>query len=272
MNMQVTRFRPAGIRPLELWSLPFEGGALWQAIGAAKLDARRTAGEHDVSIAAEFAQVLRKAMTVIEAHAGHADRVVFAGGITGLAGFAQEVGKAAVLPGAGFGPGAAAEDEEVVVDVGQTAIKVTRRTPTSSLVTALARDITRLPIITDESKLTRTEARELGDQAIAFAANALARGFETRAPSIVLGLPVTLDDDLSPGGCTYAGWRGRKDLVSAIATRASEIAGTTPARLRVMNDAELAALAARKAGLCGPGRTLVVTLGFGPGGAMVEQA
>lgn len=270
--ISIARFRPPGIRPVELWDLPFEDGKFWQHVGAFALDERRTAGEPDPSIAASFATKLRAALPVIQARSGRFEHIVVAGGITGLGGFAQEAGFARILPGAGFGPGTAGDPDEVVIDVGQTAIKVCQRNPKGSLVTALARDVTRLPIITDESKLTRTEAREQGLAAAEFAAGALARGLATKMPRVLMAIPVEIDDKLQPGGCTYAGWKGDGELVSRIVRRAVEISGETPKAVRVLNDAELAAIAARKAGLCGPGRTLVVTLGFGPGGAVVEDA
>ncbi|MCL4732102.1 MAG: hypothetical protein KJ044_16920, partial [Planctomycetes bacterium] len=146
-----------------------------------------------------------------------------------------------------------------------------QRGPTSSLITALARDVTRLPVVLDESRLTRTEAREQGLAASEFAALALARGLATGAPRVLLGLPVEVDDELVPGPCTYAGWGGDRELVRRIVGRATELSGAAPATVRVLNDAELAALAARKAGLCGPGRTVVITLGFGAAGAIVED-
>ncbi len=268
----IARYRPPGIRPIELWDLPFEGGKFWQHVGAFALDERRTAGEADLSIAASFAAKLRACLPTIQARSGRFEHIVVAGGITGLGGFAQEAGFARILPGAGFGPGTAGDPDEVVVDIGQTAIKVCQRGPGHSLVTALARDVTRLPITTDESKLTRTEARDLGAAAAEFAAGALARGLGTKAARVLMAFPVEIDDGLKPGGCTYAGWKGDTELVGRIVGRAVELSGEKPTSVRVLNDAELAAVAARKAGLCGPGRTLVVTLGFGPGGAVVEDA
>jgi hypothetical protein len=263
----VARYRPSGIRSVALRDLPHQDGKFWQQVGAWALDQRRTAGEPDPSIAADFAAQLRAALPAIGQRAGRFEHVVLAGGITGLGGFAQEAGFARILPGAGFGPGTAGEPDEVVVDVGQTAIKVCRRDPTSSLITALARDITRLPVVLDESRLTRTEARDQGQAAAEFAALALATG----APRVLLALPVEVDDELVPGSCTYAGWGGDRELVGRIVARATELSGAAPATVRVLNDAELAALAARKAGLCGPGRTIVITLGFGAAGAIVED-
>ncbi|MBX3473040.1 MAG: hypothetical protein KF754_01500 [Planctomycetes bacterium] len=268
----IVRYRPKGIRPVALWDMPFEQGKFWQHVGAWALDQRRTAGEPDPSIAASFSAKLRAALPEMQKLGGRFDHLVLAGGITGLGGFMHEAGFARILPGAGFGPGTAGEDDEVVIDIGQTAVKVCRRGPGHSLVTALARDITKLPIITEEGRLTATEAREAGAAAVEFAAGALARGLATDAARVLMAMPVSIDDELVPGGCTYAGWKGDRQLVPRIVARASEIAGKAPQLVRVLNDAELAALAARKAGLCGPGRTLVVTLGFGPCGALVEDA
>jgi len=102
-------------------------------------------------------------------------------------------------------------------------------------------------------------------------------------PEVVLALPCGLGADLKPGPCTYAGWRDRADLVSRIARTAireasrgrMEIPAASAPSIgwRVLNDAELAGFAAlaemERLGL--EGKALVLTLGFGPGAAIVAR-
>jgi predicted NBD/HSP70 family sugar kinase len=86
--------------------------------------------------------------------------------------------------------------------------------------------------------------------------------------ALCLGLPCALDDALAPGACTY-GWESRASLVSDILAAS----GLNPPRatVRVLNDAELTAEAARRDGRVTGARVLCLTLGFGPGGALLER-
>jgi hypothetical protein len=263
----IERFRAPGITPAEVWDLPLNGRAFWQHVGSTRLAALREAGRSEPAIAVEFVQAITQALPLIAARLGAFDRVVLAGGLTLLGGFG--VAGAAVLPGGVFcAAGAADSGAELVVDIGQTAHKLALGAQRVSI----PRDLQRCPLVTVEhhANLSPQRRAELGVAACEFAAQSIARGLQLgEANSLWLALPVALDDALLPGDCTYPGWEGDAGLVRSMLARAFELAGRAPARVNVANDAELAALAARKAGLCS-GRTLVLTLGFGPGAAVVE--
>jgi hypothetical protein len=133
--------------------------------------------------------------------------------------------------------------EGAVVDVGQTSIKVSWRGGRRRF----ERDWARLPfgpgLAADRVPEQRARLRE-------FIASAL-----PPAGRIVLALPAELDDRGVPGPCSYLGMDGDMELVR------------TDAEVLLLNDAELAAVSARPESR---GRTLVLTIGFGLGGAVIE--
>ncbi len=82
---------------------------------------------------------------------------------------------------------------------------------------------------------------------------------------IVLALPSEIDDALVCAGSTYPGMAGDGTLVADVLGAAGF--ARTPAL--VLNDAELAAVAARE--LVAPGaRALVLTVGFAVGAAVLD--
>ncbi|MFP2905247.1 ROK family protein [Pyxidicoccus sp. 3LFB2] len=89
--------------------------------------------------------------------------------------------------------------------------------------------------------------------------------------ALCLALPCPLDGTLIPGGCTY-GWEGHASLVDDL-LHASGLTGPEGGgTVLVLNDAELAAEAARwDARLADHRRVLCLTLGFGPGGALLVR-
>lgn len=263
----IERFRAPGITPAEVWDLHLNDRAFWQHVGSTRLAELREAGRSESAIAAEFAQVISGALPLIAERLGAFQRVVLAGGLTLLGGLSVQ--GAAVLPSGEFcAAGAADSDAELVADIGQTAHKLALGPQRVSI----PRDLRRCPLVTVEhhADLSPQSIAELGDAACEFAAQSIARGLQLgEAHTLWLALPVALNDALLPGDCTYPGWEGDAGLVRRMLARACELAGRAPERVKVANDAELAALAARKAGLCA-GRTLVLTLGFGPGAAVVD--
>lgn len=263
----IERFRAPGITPAEVWDLHLNDRAFWQHVGSTRLAELREASRSEPDIAVEFAKAVRRALPLIAARLGTFDRVVLAGGLTLLEGFSVE--GAGLLPGGPFcAAGAAYSGAELVVDIGQTAHKLALGAQRVSV----PRDLVRCPLVTVEQhgSISPQRRAELGAAACEFAAQSIARGLQLgEAHTLWLALPVALNDALLPGDCTYPGWEGDAGLVRRMLARAFELAGRAPARVNVANDAELAALAARKAGLCA-GRTLVLTLGFGPGAAVVE--
>ena len=84
------------------------------------------------------------------------------------------------------------------------------------------------------------------------------------ADAIVLALPAELDDEGCPEGSSYPGLQGDRDVAAAVLERA----GIPGARVIMLNDAELAALSAKR--VVPPSATaLVVTIGFGIGEALL---
>jgi hypothetical protein len=243
-----TRLRPAGVTPLEIWD------PLVREVGAERVAALRRAGVAEVDIGRAVAAALAPALAALRAR-WQAEAVWLGGGLTEVPGvrelraayplvwsrdgrFAAERGGLETLAAQGRADG-------VVIDVGQTAAKL-------SVVTA--------------GRVVRREVRarpvsRSGGAEVAWIAAAAAG-----APALVLALPCELDDACRPGACTYEGWEGDARVVERMC---APVAG--PAW--VMNDAELAAVSARaELDEQGPraARALVVTLGFGPGGAVVE--
>ncbi|MCP3136646.1 ROK family protein [Pyxidicoccus xibeiensis] len=155
----------------------------------------------------------------------------------------------------------------VAIDVGQTSIKCA----SPSALRVFERDTTTLPL-----RLIGTPRPADGHHipaAVRFIAGALRTFVEqdvTVPPdALCLALPCPLDNALVPGGCTY-GWEGHTRLVADLLD-AAKLPGPGGTVL-VLNDAELAAEAAREdARLADSGRVLCLTLGFGPGGALLER-
>jgi hypothetical protein len=134
----------------------------------------------------------------------------------------------------------------LVVDVGQSAIKVTswgaetvRRT--------IPRDAAQLPI--RPPNVVDPSVAEQRVRARTFLAKAL-RG----ARDVVLALPCELDDRGTPGRCSYIGWEGDIRLVPD----ALRLAGAANAEVWLLQDSELAGLSCPPIGK----RTLVVTVGY----------
>lgn len=168
--------------------------------------------------------------------------------------FIGEAGGQALAALAGF-----TADETLVLDLGQTAIKVSyagRRL-------RLPRDRKRLPRGRVAGR-HRQEQRVVLCDFIAEALNEAIAG--QRAPlAVVVGLPGEVGDDAAPGRSTYAGTEGYTDLLPDALVQV----GLKPKMLGVLNDAELAAASA---GLLpeSAGKTLVLTLGFGLGAALLQ--
>ena len=256
------RLRPTGVIALEIWDLEVRGVTLFAAREEPDFGARLVEGVE--SIRSGSART-RSGFKVPDA-CRHID-AIFAGG-GGLAGpiedelraiglpfhsagaFAGEAGGLDLLDAMGARAG-------LVVDVGQSAIKISAR----SFRRRYPRDLTRLPV-----------ARPLGDRGESrdpfrsFVAEALTLAMLEvgEADAIVLALPAELDDAGCPEGSSYPGLQGDRDLVAAVLARA----GIPGARAALLNDAELAALSARRV-VPAEATALVLTIGFGIGGALL---
>jgi hypothetical protein len=226
----IQRVRPADVTPLEIWDHDAgDGRRLVDRVGA-----ERAAALEDDALAAELLAVL-DALALAHART-RAERVFLGGGLVDRAGvraalaaarrpyglvlassgrFVAEPGGLALLRDRGHAGG-------VVVDVGQTAIKVSAPGGTRRVVERAPGPF--VPWL---------------------------RAAIPPAAAVVLGLPCEIDDRGALGACTYP------DVAIP------DLGVPT----YVLNDAELAALSAPPL----PGRTLVVTLGFGPGAAVISR-
>ncbi|MDB4996840.1 MAG: hypothetical protein JWM74_4272 [Myxococcaceae bacterium] len=163
-----------------------------------------------------------------------------------------------LLPGAayvgergGFGLLAAEHiGEGVVVDVGQSSIKISS--------SAGRVRIARADYADDDVEVD-------GPTFLAHALDA-AEITKERAHGLVIALPCAIDADGLLGSCSYTGFAGRIDLLAECLTRA----GLAGVPTWVVNDAELAALSAAEPSSYAPAATrLVLTVGFGVGGALL---
>ncbi len=143
----------------------------------------------------------------------------------------------------------------LVVDLGQSRLKIAgpdRRW-------THPRDYQQIPIsarpVTDEGRAAL----------LTFFADALREAVHATAPeALVLALPCELAPDGTPGTCSYP-WRAGDPIVLDLLGAA----GLTDLPTHLLNDAELAALGVAE--LPPPsGTTLVLTLGFGVGGALLK--
>jgi hypothetical protein len=266
MSATFRRWRRPNVQPLSIFDLELEGTPLWQRLGQPRVDSLRAAGANESRIGAELAATALAAIERLrERH--RFERAFVGGGLTQIDGFAACLRGAADLSVDGAfvgerGGNALLGDggSGVVVDVGQTAIKLSARG--RRLVRARDLDLLPLELIDPGGAPPRPEPRRL-ERAADFIGGAIAE-FGSRGDRIVLALPCPVDDACVPGPCTY-GWQGEAGLVTAILERS----GLAPSEVLVLNDAELAgetALLERDAPM------LVLTLGFGPGAALVTRS
>jgi hypothetical protein len=178
--------------------------------------------------------------------------------VSGQPAFVAEAGGRALLRSLGARSG-------LVVDIGQTALKISHGRGRARY----PRDFSRLPLA-DAAGPTfdgRPALRRFLASALADAARAAGA-----VDAIVLALPAALDDAGRPGGCSYPGLarEAHEDRARLVPDALLE-AGLGHVPCVLLNDAELAALSART--VTPPeATTLVLTLGFGVGGALLLPA
>lgn len=229
-----------GVRALELWDTIVDGRPLYERVPGGR--------------GAALAGLIREARggTVRTASAGRVEVPPF--DAVALTGGAIEA-VAADVPVVSFGDrwlgwrGARAVDAgaAAMIDVGQSAIKVAW----DGHVVELPRDLARLPVVTPG----RPPEPDRRGAFVSFVGKASAL-----APpgDLVCALPTELDADGRAHGCSYPFPVGDRALLA-------DLAATRVGRWTFLNDAELAAVAVRDAA---PARRwLVLTLGFGVGGA-----
>lgn len=257
------RLAPPGVTPLEIWDLLTPAGPLHRCSAlphyphllAETLDAlrggsaRRASGE---TVAASFQAVAVAGGGLLDPAIPDALRSRFGASLSLLPDpvFAAGAGGRALLQRQGR--------SGLVVDVGQTAIKVVSR----SRRFLYPRDWQVLP------PAEQVPPKDYPRQRIAlrsFVAAALLRHSRPLPSGVVLALPCDFPGGL-PGACSYAGLEGDTFVEEVLAQ-----AGLADVPCVYLNDTVLAALSVRE--LFGdrlPLLTLVVTLGFGVGGALLE--
>lgn len=237
--MRVSRLRAPNIVPLEIWDLELGTGILHD-------EPRRLV---------EGLELLRRGQgrtrwsrSPLERCMGF-DSVFLGGGRAapppGPVSYRWELAPDGAFVGAKGG-------EDVMIDVGQTAIKVFdggRR--------VLPRDTSSLPVRSPEAP--DRDVEEQRRRARRFLAEALSPVRDRRR--FVIALPCEVDDACAPGRCSYIGWEGDVDLLPD-ALRCAEV--RADAEVLVTSDAELAALSCPYLGR----KTLVVTVGYSIGAAL----
>lgn len=277
---RVRRWRRPQVQPLSVFDLPLDGGLFWERVGAPRLDALRRDGRSDPAIGAEFAAHTKAALHRLRERVGF-DAAWISGGLTLLPGFREALQASAVLPVTIDGNGPFAGEaggyrllqetglEGAVIDVGQTSIKASCRG--QRLIRE--RDHRALPLEwIDPQGAPPAPSATRFDKAVRFVAGAIGDalpGTDASETSLVLALPCSLDAACVPGPCTY-GFQDEARLVPAILQLAQERFAGRILEAIVLNDAELAAESAlATTGRPADARTLVLTLGFGPGAALI---
>jgi len=306
---KIERVQDPAILPLEVWNEDFgeqppgsAGRLLYQTVGSQRLDALRaqcaSAREAAETLGADVAKALRLLIERNVGGAGQAQAVWLGGGLLNSEGVRDTVLKAnlpfpvivaddptfccaaggkQLLSQYGDGRG-------VVLDIGQTSIKGIVHAKGRARQLVFPRDHHSLPIHLDEvaAPIPSAQAHLFVERAAGFIARAIISFVAVREPPppvLVLALPAALSDDGTPQGCTYPGWSGNKDLIPRIAAQLDEWIQAdhghpwrnTEGRILLLNDAELAARSARlQSGVAAARTSLVMTLGFGPGAALLS--
>ena len=270
-NQTITRYRPPGVTPLELWDLWVGKRILWE-----------TMREPD------FPQLLCNVLN--ELHRGEG-ATRSEGRVPGMiAGFeaifvaggrSQELSIRSALPALGLsvcfsgtpqnpgrigGLGLLAQRGSInpwICDLGQAGLKLCATKADRQF----PRDLHRLPIRRDSpDEACEKQRQELRDW-IAESLRVFAKAAGT-PDGMLFALPSRLDDDGVPEGSSYIGMAGDSSLVAdAIAA-----SGLKPQLVLTVNDSELAALdAVTEPQLEHITKTLVITLGFSFGAALVAR-
>ncbi len=240
------------MRPLEIWDAPVAGRTLFAAQG-------------EPDFPTHLANVAARACA---SDPSRPSQVYLTGGAARRAGLRQALTSAGldVLMAADPVYAAALAGSELVrgclcVDVGQTAIKVAYRGRCESIPRALSR----APLRDQVTGAERTEARA---STITLFAELFAELVRRHAPppcaDVLLALPCAIAEDGTLGECTYLWDTSDRRIPSRLL---SAFAG---ARVHLVNDAALAAVAAASDPRLVRAPTLVLTLGYGVGAAYLD--
>lgn len=268
--MTMKRVRPPGILPLELWDLLLpDGSILWDYMQSPQF------GDllHAVISQTWHGTAMTQSEGKVSETIRHFHTLYLTGG-----------GAPAVLEAMKQGPwqqnilakdttfGAVAGGQHLlnahdlrgwVLDVGQSGFKISD----DSTRLQSARNWNLLPLREDVLTLDINEQRIALRQSLAGLLRQMHEATGTWPEAIVTALPSRLDDQGLPEGSSYAGMEGDIHLIPD----AMKLAGMPEVPLFVLNDAELAAVSAQ-AEFDLPGPTLVLTIGFGVGGAFIRPS
>lgn len=147
-----------------------------------------------------------------------------------------------------------------ILDLGQSALKISAAGQQHTW----PRDLTRLPIRGNGASASECGQRAELRHFLADALRACSQIVDHLPEGLVCALPSRLDDAGVPEGSSYIGMGSDATLLP----EALALAGFGPTQILVLNDAELAATSAKLDPRVN-GRTLVLTLGFGVGAALI---
>lgn len=254
----LTRHRDPRIVPLEVWDLVVDGVPLYRAergAGYGALLGRAVESLIDGaarSVSGTVFPALCRAIDRVVLVGGGAHAIVWTSSRVPARRLADaercaEQGGRAILERLGV--------TGIVADLGQSLLKVSgvRRR-------VYPRDLAKIPV-------SQRPVEGLGRAALVdFVAAALREAAEDRRPeAIVLALPCELSDEGVLGTCSYP-WRAGDAIVPEILAAA----GLAEVPTVLINDAELAAVGVAARGpITAP--TLVLTVGFGIGGALLRS-
>jgi hypothetical protein len=264
--MDPTRMRPPGVVPVELWDLELHVGILWdhmegEALPGALVEAidrlrkgnARTRSRTPISVRARELQAVWLA--------GGRSRSVDAEALAAAVGLPVWIADAPTMVAERAARVLVPDATLAVIDLGQSQLKVFmggRRFDHP-------RPWDRLPLrdgpVTIAPEAARTALRAWVGGALQHATHQS----RIRPDAVVIALPCELPAAPTPGASSYPGLQDDAGFVPDVLAAA----GWAPRRVLVLNDAELAAVAAGLDPRTRGTLTLVLTLGFGVGGALL---
>ena len=263
---RVRRIRPTGVTGLELWDLWVGDRILWDCMAGPGFGAvLRTA----VEALQKGVGATRSEGEIPSWVAGFTTLYLTGGGAPPVAESLEQgpwklsMGRHTEHP-TGQGGEALLKEHGLrgwVVDLGQSALKIAGE----GKYQRWERDLEKLPLRSDaageDAQAQRTALREFMSRALID----FGKDLPELPTGVVVALPSRLDDAGLPEGSSYIGMSGDQGLIPDVL----QPAGLSNAQALLLNDAELEAVSARTEGLTS-GKTLVLTLGFGVGAAILE--
>ncbi len=268
-NQTVTRYRPPGVTPLELWDLWIGPRILWETMQEPTFSELLC----DVLTRLRQGEGATRSEGPVPAIIRGFDALYVAGGRvreTSLRSALRQLDLPVFFSSTPENPGRNAALNLLagkgsltpwLCDLGQAGLKLCSK----NLSRQFPRDLQRLPIRRDSGDEKIDQQRQQLRQWMAESLRAFA---ETTPPpdALLFALPSRLDDIGIPEGSSYIGMAGDLALIADVV----DATGFKPHPALVLNDAELAALdASADPQIERSVKTLVITLGFGLGAALV---